>query len=97
MDKLANKKIAVCSEFSEVMATFTYSPRAIPDTRSAEVHVIAVWVVYSYRYLNFFFACTPSTNTVGDNENSIWNCSGALCSICFCLKYRTEQSSKTKQ
>lgn len=36
VDKLANKKIAVCSEFSEVMATFTYSPRAIPDTRSAE-------------------------------------------------------------
>jgi cGMP-dependent 3',5'-cyclic phosphodiesterase len=37
VERLAQKEIAVCSEFSDSIATFSYSPRAIPETRTAEV------------------------------------------------------------
>ena len=37
VERLAKKEIAECSEFSENIATFSYSPRAIAETRTAEV------------------------------------------------------------
>lgn len=46
VEKLAKKKVSPCSEFSETMATFSYSPRAIPDTKTAEVRAILCMYVY---------------------------------------------------
>ncbi|CAI8043686.1 cGMP-dependent 3',5'-cyclic phosphodiesterase, partial [Geodia barretti] len=36
VEKLATKDIVECTEFSEAIATFTYTPRSIPDARTAE-------------------------------------------------------------
>ena len=49
VEKLATKDIVECTEFSEAIATFTYTPRSIPDARTAEVlHKIVLLCVPSF-------------------------------------------------
>lgn len=47
VEKLAKKKVSPCSDFSGTMATFTYSPRAIPDAKTAEVMAYLVCTLYT--------------------------------------------------